>query len=86
MTVVSEAEVRRRSGVMSRRAWRLQTPEGHERRIKRRTSNEPVFGQIKEARGFRRFSLRGLSKVRGEWDLVALAHNIVKLHRAVSAV
>ena len=65
--------------------WRLQTPEGHERRIKRRTSNEPVFGQIKEGRGFRRFSLRGLSKVRGEWDLVALAHNIVKLHRAAAA-
>ncbi len=45
---------------------------------------EPVNGQIKEARGFRRFSLRGLSKVRGEWSLVCAAHNLLKLarHRA----
>jgi hypothetical protein len=42
---------------------------------------EPVNGQIKEARGFRRFSLRGLSKVRGEWSLVCAAHNLLKLAR-----
>ena len=53
-----------------------------ERRLKRRTANEPVFGQIKEARRFRRFSLRGLPKVRGEWDLIAVAHNVLKLYRA----
>jgi hypothetical protein len=40
---------------------------------------EPVFGQIKEARSFRRFSLRGLRKVRGEWTLVSLCHNLLKL-------
>jgi transposase len=42
---------------------------------------EPVFGQIKQARGFRQFLLRGLEKVRGEWALVCLTHNILKLHR-----
>lgn len=42
---------------------------------------EPVFGQIKHVRGFRQFLLRGLEKVRGEWALVCLTHNILKLHR-----
>jgi transposase len=42
---------------------------------------EPVFGQIKGARGFRRFSLRGLVKVSGEWSLVCLTHNLLKIWR-----
>src|SRR5438270_1854675 len=42
---------------------------------------EPVFGQIKGARGFRRFSLRGLEKIRGEWRLVCLTHNLLKIWR-----
>jgi transposase len=42
---------------------------------------EPVFGQIKGARGFRRFLLRGLEKIRGEWSLVCLTHNLLKLWR-----
>jgi hypothetical protein len=42
---------------------------------------EPVFGQIKGARGFRRFNLRGLRKVRGEWCLVCLTHNLLKVWR-----
>jgi hypothetical protein len=46
---------------------------------------EPVFGQIKQARGFRQFLLRGLAKVRGEWALVCLTHNILKLHRICNA-
>jgi transposase len=40
---------------------------------------EPVFGQIKQARGFRQFLLRGVEKVRGEWALVCTAHNLLKL-------
>ncbi|MBK7417590.1 MAG: IS1182 family transposase [Nitrospira sp.] len=40
---------------------------------------EPVFGQIKQARGFRQFLLRGLSQVAGEWSLVCSAHNVLKL-------
>ncbi len=43
---------------------------------------EPVFGQIKEARGFRRFLLRGLSAARDEFNLIALTHNLLKLFRA----
>lgn len=43
---------------------------------------EPVFGQIKQARGFRQFLLRGLHNVRAEWALLCIAHNILKLHRA----
>jgi Transposase DDE domain len=43
---------------------------------------EPVFGQIKQARGFRQFLLRGLQKVRGEWAMICTAHNLLKLHRA----
>ena len=42
---------------------------------------EPVFGQIEEARGFRRFSQRGQAKVRREWALVCLTHNLLKLFR-----
>ena len=41
---------------------------------------EPVFGQIKQARGFRQFLLRGKDKIKGEWALVCLTHNILRLH------
>ena len=46
-----------------------------------KTIVEPVFGQIKEARGFRRFLLRGLASIRGEWRLVCLTHNLLKIWR-----
>ena len=42
---------------------------------------EPVFGQIKQARGFRQFLMRGIKKVRGEWALVCATHNILKMYR-----
>ena len=42
---------------------------------------EPVFGQIKQARGFRQFLLRGLAKVQGEWSLVCTTHNLLRLYR-----
>jgi transposase len=45
---------------------------------------EPVFGQIKEGRGFRRFSLRGFKKVKAEWALVCATHNILKMYRLCS--
>ena len=51
----------------------------------RKTIVEPVFGQIKGARGLDRFLLRGLEKVNGEWALMATTHNIGKLHRAAVA-
>jgi transposase len=43
---------------------------------------EPVFGQIKQARGFRQFLLRGIEKVEAEWALICTAHNLLKLARA----
>lgn len=43
---------------------------------------EPVFGPIKQARGFRQFLLRGLTNVRGEWAMLCTVHNLLKLHRA----
>jgi transposase len=43
---------------------------------------EPVFGQIKQARGFRQFLLRGIEKVSGEWALLCTVHNLLKLHKA----
>jgi len=53
---------------------------GHRSRYRlRKQTAEPVFGQVKEARGFRRFSLRGETQVRAEWSLVCAAHNLLKL-------
>jgi hypothetical protein len=45
----------------------------------RKQTVEPVFGQIKQARGFRQFLLRGLDKVKQEWVLVCTARNLLKL-------
>jgi hypothetical protein len=62
--------------------WRkLQTKVGAAMYAARKGIVEPVFGQIKQVRGFRQFLLRGLEKVRGEWALVCLTHNILKFHR-----
>lgn len=52
----------------------------------RQQTVEPVFGIIKEAMSFRRFSLRGLAKVSPEWDLVCLAYNLKRLHRLGAAL
>jgi len=45
----------------------------------RKYTVEPVFGQIKQARGFRQFLLRGIDKVQAEWALICTAHNLAKL-------
>jgi len=60
---------------------KLGTKAGKAAYARRKAIVEPVFGQIKEVRGFRRFLLRGLVKVKGEWSLVCLTHNILKIHR-----
>lgn len=64
-----------------RMAAKVRTDQGRELYKQRKVIVEPVFGQIKEARGFRRFSLRGLTKIRGEWRLVCLTHNLLKIWR-----
>ena len=58
---------------------KLRTGAGRSIYKMRKAIVEPVFGQIKEQRGFRRFSLRGLDNVRCEWKLVCLASNLLKL-------
>lgn len=61
---------------------KLHTDAGRAIYKMRKAIVEPVFGQIKECRHFRRFSLRGLENVRAEWKLVCLTHNILKLFRS----
>jgi hypothetical protein len=60
---------------------KLRTPAGRAVYARRKGIVEPVFGQIKEARGFRRFLLRGLTQVAAEWALICMTHNILKLYR-----
>ncbi len=60
-------------------AQRLATPEGKKLYALRKQTPEPVFGIIKSVMGFRQFSLRGLEKVRGEWNLVTLAWNVKRM-------
>lgn len=67
-------------GAIAMRA-KLQTPEGKAAYALRKITVEPSFGQIKAARSFRMFSLRGLSNVTCEWDLICLTHNLLKLFR-----
>lgn len=62
---------------------RLQTEAGRRAYGRRKQTVEPVFGQVKERRGLRRFLLRGLAKVRAEWTLWCLTHNLLKLVRAL---
>ena len=67
--------------VQEKMARKLRTKKGRETYSKRKSIVEPVFGQIKRARGFVQFSLRGLEKMRGEWAIVCLTHNLLKLFR-----
>jgi hypothetical protein len=60
---------------------KVKSEKGRALYARRKVIVEPVFGQIKEVRGFRQFSLRGLEKVNGEWRLVCLTHNLLKVWR-----
>ena len=60
---------------------KLQTKAGAAVYAARKAIVEPVFGQIKQARGFRQFLMRGIKKVGGEWALVCTTHNILKMYR-----
>jgi transposase len=64
-----------------RMADRLKSAVGRARYRRRKAIVEPVLGWIKEVLGFRRFSLRGVAKARGEWNVVCLAVNLKRLHR-----
>jgi transposase len=86
----SEAQVPEEPATaQARMAAKVRTPPGKALYARRKVIVEPVFGQIKEVRGFRRFLLRGLNNIRGEWRLVCLTHNLLKIWRygcVVSAV
>jgi transposase len=58
---------------------KLKTPEGKRTYSLRKETAEPVFGHMKDGRSLRRFRTRGLAKVRGEWALWCLTHNLLKL-------
>lgn len=66
---------------VDRMARKLHTKAGAAVYAARKAIVEPVIGQIKQARGFRQFLLRGIEKVQGEWSLVCTTHNILKLYR-----
>ena len=72
--------------VKEKMARKLRTKKGRETYSKRKAIVEPVFGQIKRARGFVGFSLRGLEKMRGEWAIICLTHNLLKLFTAQYAI
>ena len=72
----------RSATVVDRMQRKLRTEAGRAIYATRKTIVEPVFGNIKEGRGFRRFLLRGVEKVRSEWALVCATHNVLKLYRA----
>jgi transposase len=67
-------------------ARKLRTKKGRATYAKRKSIVEPVFGQIKRCRGFTQFLLRGMEKMRGEWSLVCMTHNLLKLFRARPAL
>ncbi|MBZ0089296.1 MAG: IS1182 family transposase [Thermoanaerobaculia bacterium] len=64
---------------LERMRYRLKSPEGRALYGKRKSTVEPVFGQIKRVLGFRQFSLRGLAATSGEWTLVATAYNLRRM-------
>jgi len=65
--------------LIERMRRKLRTQRGKKRYALRMETVEPVLGQIKQARGFRQFLLRGLRKVKGEWQLICTGHNLLKL-------
>jgi transposase len=70
------------ASVLEQMKQKLQSEAGRAIYKMRKAIVEPVFGQIKECRGIRRFSFRGREKVRAEWKLICLTHNLLKLFRS----
>ena len=68
--------------IVDRMRRKLRTKQGRKRYGLRKELPEPVFGQIKQVRGFRQFLLRGKQKVQGEWRLICTGHNVLKLFGA----
>jgi hypothetical protein len=64
---------------------KLQSEQGKARYAKRKETVEPVFGQVKDVRGARRFMRRGLGACQAEWKLLCRTHNLLKLWRHQTA-
>ena len=71
----------KRLSARDRMRRKLRTKRGRQRYAPRMETVEPVFGQIKQGRGFRQFPLRTLEKVNREWLLICAGHNLLKLFR-----
>ena len=69
--------------LMDRMRRKLKTKLGKQICSKRKEKVEAVFGQMKQARGIRSFLLKALGKVRAEWELICLTHNVLKLWRHI---
>jgi len=85
MPAAPRGRIPRCLSVADRMRRKLRTKQGKRRYALRKELPEPVFGQIKQARGFRQFSLRGKGKVRAEWRLICAGHNVLKLFGACHA-
>jgi transposase/C4-type Zn-finger protein len=70
-----------KAGIIERMKRKIDSPEGRHIYSQRLGTVEPVFGHITDAIGIRRFSLRGKHKVDGQWKLMMMLHNILKIHR-----
>ena len=68
--------------VKEKMARKLRTKKGRIEYARRKAIAEPPFGQIKHCRGFRQFLLRSMEKMKAEWNLVTLTHNLLKLFRS----
>ena len=86
MQLVRQGKIRplpKGSTRVDRMKRKLQTKAGANIYAARKSIVEPVFGQIKHARGYRRFLMRGVEKVKAEWALVCATHNILKMYRLI---
>lgn len=68
--------------VKEKMARKLRTKKGRAEYARRKAMAEPPFGQIKHCRGFRQFLLRSMEKMKAEWNLLTLTHNLLKLFRS----
>lgn len=83
---VSRGRIPKGMSVSDKMRRKLRTKKGREVYSRRKAIVEPPIGQIKHARGFRRFSMRGKDKARGEWALVCMTHNILRWFAVVGRV
>jgi transposase len=79
---VPRGRIPKDASLKDRMSRKLRTLKGRAIYSRRKEISEPVFGQIKQVRGFRQFLLRGVQKVSAEWDLICLGHNVLKLFRS----